>query len=183
MCILKNNNLLILLPALLIMVGCDKYSDDETYTFDNCITDDSSLLTKYPSLKDKHSVTVNVQEKLLKIDDEVLPVNWIEQKNGYRNNWGSWKSVDGYVLEYTNPKRIKWTYPEEDDILYLDQISLVINNKTEKAELMYEFSARGYQTYTKQSESNLIGLKGKSYEYTEAVRKSVRVGYVCSESE
>jgi hypothetical protein len=191
--ILKNYNLLILLPALLIMVGCSKYSDDETYTFDNCIEENRnstifgteslpSLLDKYSSirnnykyssLKDKHSVTVNVQEKLLKIDGEVLPEDWIEQVELW--------NVDGYVLRYTNPKRVRDGIPAKDDLLLLHEITMELYDSGE-AVLNYELAARGYWTNTEQSQSKLPGLGG-TYEKEYVVQNMVTGRYVCSESE
>ena len=194
--ILKNHNLLILLPALLIMVGCSKYSDDETYTFDNCIEENRSssifgteslpsLLnkyssirnnSKYSSLKDKHSVTVNVQEKLLTIDGEVLPEKSIKQVSGFGG-----MSVDGYVLQYNNPNKTYDWVPDEDDILFVEEINMALYDSG-KAVLRYQFAGRGYETFTEQSVLTLPGVDG-TYEKEYVVQKTVYGRYVCSESE
>ena len=196
---------------LLIIVSCGKdskgkYSNDETYTFDNCIhletkidgwiSPSSSPLQQYKYykntqwadseitfLKDKHSLTVNVQEKLIKIDGEVLPEEWIEQTSGYMG-----QSVDGYVMRYTNPDSYSVTrtkrIPDEDDFLFMDEIVIALYDSG-RAVLAYEFVGRGIEV------TNEVMLEKKWFngkrDITKrketAVEKNIDHKFLCRESE
>jgi hypothetical protein len=192
------------LPVLIALlgfglVGCGKYSDDETYTFDNCIeeltgrygivrykrgTSVENLYSSmenngnYSSLKDKHSVTVNVQEKLLKIDGEVLPVEWIKQTTGYGGG-----GVDGYVLSYTPPKKVYGRVPDEDDILFVEDINMALYDSGQAA-LEYRFAGRGYKITNEVISGYLVGSTvDRTVRNRTVEKKEVRVRYLCSESE